>query len=69
MMALAGALSLAELGAAFPRSGGYFVTIAEAWGPVPAFAYGWAELIVIAPSGLGSVSFICATASASSATA
>ena len=59
-MALAGALSLAELGAAFPRSGGYFVALAEAWGPVPAFAYGWAELIVIAPSGLGSVSFICA---------
>ncbi|MGE5926234.1 MAG: APC family permease [Gemmatimonadota bacterium] len=59
-LALAGALSLAELGAAFPRSGGYFVALAEAWGPLPAFAYGWAELIVIAPSGLGAVSFICA---------
>ena len=59
-IALAGALSLAELGSAFPRSGGYFVAIEEAWGPLPAFAYGWAELIVIAPSSLGAVSFICA---------
>ena len=59
-LALAGALSLAELGAAFPRSGGYFVAIAEAWGPLPAFVYGWAELVVIAPAGLGAVSFIFA---------
>ena len=59
-IALAGALSLAELGAAFPRSGGYFVAIAESWGPLPAFVYGWAELTVIGPATLGAVSFIFA---------
>ena len=60
VIALAGALSLAELGAALPRSGGYFVAIAEAWGPALAFTYGWAELVVIGPSSLGAVSFIFA---------
>lgn len=59
-MALAGALSLAELGAAFRRSGGFFIAIAEAWGPVAAFVYGWAELVVIAPASQGAVSFIFA---------
>src|SRR5690606_30972706 len=59
-IALAGALSLAELGAAFSRSGGYFVAIAESWGPLPAFVYGWAELTVIGPATLGAVSFIFA---------
>jgi APA family basic amino acid/polyamine antiporter len=60
LLALAGALALAELGAAFPRSGGYFVVIAEAWGPLPAFVYGWAELIVTSPATLGAVAFIFA---------
>ena len=60
LIALAGALSLAELGAAIPRSGGYFVAIEEAWGPLPAFAFGWAELVVTTPASLGAVSFIFA---------
>lgn len=59
-IALAGALSLAELGAAFPRSGGYFVALHETYGAAPAFVYGWAELVVMAPSGMGAISFIFA---------
>ena len=59
-VAIVGALTLAELGAALPRSGGYFVALEEAYGPAPAFAYGWAELTVIAPAGQGAIAFVVA---------
>ena len=59
-VAIAGALSLAELAAALPRSGGYFNYLAEAYGPAPAFAYGWVELFVIAPATLGACAIIFA---------
>ncbi|MEO8227913.1 MAG: amino acid permease, partial [Gemmatimonadota bacterium] len=52
VVAIAGALSLAELAAAIPRAGGYFHYLAEAYGPAPAFAFGWTELFVIAPATL-----------------
>ena len=57
---LCGALSLAELGAAFPRSGGLFAFMFEAYGPLPAFAYGWAELTVIGPASMAAVATIFA---------
>ncbi len=59
-IAIAGALSLAELAAALPRSGGYFNYLVEAWGPAPAFAYGWVELFVIAPATLSACAIIFA---------
>jgi basic amino acid/polyamine antiporter, APA family len=40
-VALSGALTLAELSAALPRSGGEFVIFLEAYGPLPAFLAGW----------------------------
>ncbi|HME92442.1 MAG TPA: amino acid permease [Myxococcaceae bacterium] len=57
---LCGALSLAELAAAFPRSGGLFTFMLQAYGPVPAFVYGWAELTVIAPASMAAVATIFA---------
>ena len=60
VIAIAGALSIAELAAAMPRSGGWFTYLAEAYGPAPAFAYGWAELFVIAPATLGACAIIFA---------
>src|SRR4029079_4900252 len=60
VFAIAGALSMAELATALPRSGGYFNYLAEAYGPAPAFAYGWVELFVIAPATLGACSIIFA---------
>lgn len=60
VIAIAGALSIAELAAALPRSGGWFTYLAEAYGPAPAFAYGWAELFVIAPATLGACAIIFA---------
>jgi APA family basic amino acid/polyamine antiporter len=46
-LALAGALSLAELGAAMPEAGGVYVYLREAYGQLAAFLFGWASLLVI----------------------
>jgi basic amino acid/polyamine antiporter, APA family len=40
VIALAGSLSLAELGAMFPRAGGVYVFLYEAYGPAIAFLKG-----------------------------
>jgi amino acid transporter len=55
-VALAGALTYAELSAAFPRSGGIYVFIREGFGPLPAFLFGWAELLIIRPGAYGAIS-------------
>ena len=60
LISLCGALSVAELGAALPRSGGLFAYLLEGFGPVPAFLYGWACLMVITPAALGATSTIFA---------
>lgn len=46
VLALAGALCYAELGARFPRAGGEYVFLREAFGPFPAFLSGWVSLVV-----------------------
>lgn len=60
IVALTGALTVAELATMYPRSGGIFVYIREAWGPLPAFLFGWTELVVIRPSALGAIAMIFA---------
>jgi basic amino acid/polyamine antiporter, APA family len=55
VVALCGALTLAELAAMFPRSGGIYVFIREAFGPLPAFLFGWAELLIIRPGAYGAI--------------
>lgn len=59
-MALCGALTFAELAAALPRSGGMFAYILEAFGPLPAFLFGWAELTVVRAAALGAIATIFA---------
>lgn len=61
VITLTGALTIAELAAAYPRSGGIFAYILEAWGPLPAFLYGWAELTVIRAAAIGGISLVFAT--------
>lgn len=50
-----GALTYAELGAMFPRSGGVYVFLREAFGPLPGFLYGWATLLVVLAGGTAAV--------------
>lgn len=61
IVTLTGALTIAELAAAYPRSGGIFAYILEAFGPLPAFLYGWAELTVIRAAAIGGISLVFAT--------
>ncbi len=61
IVTLTGALTIAELAAAYPRSGGIFAYILEAFGPLPAFLYGWAELSVIRAAAIGGISLVFAT--------
>ena len=42
-----GALAYAELGAMFPRAGGIYVFLREAYGPLTAFLYGWCTFFVM----------------------
>jgi APA family basic amino acid/polyamine antiporter len=56
VLAIAGGLTYAEMGAMFPRSGGVYVFLKEAYGPLPAFLYGWAALLVVISGGLAAVS-------------
>ncbi len=55
LVALCGALTYSELAAAFPRSGGIYVFLREAFGPVPAFLFAWAELLIIRPGAYGAI--------------
>jgi basic amino acid/polyamine antiporter, APA family len=47
MLAMAGGLTYAELGAMFPRTGGVYIFLEEAYGPVWGFLFGWAALLVM----------------------
>jgi amino acid transporter len=60
VIALFGALTIAELAALFPRTGGIYVFLREAYGPLPAFLFGWTELLVIRPAALGAIAMIFA---------
>jgi amino acid transporter len=56
LFALCGALTLAELSGAFPDTGGAYVFIREGWGRLPAFLFGWSELVLIRAASLGAIS-------------
>lgn len=55
LLTLAGALSYGELGVMFPRAGGLYVYLREAWGPVWGFLYGWTCMLVIMTGGLAAI--------------
>ncbi|MFI5007173.1 MAG: APC family permease, partial [Solirubrobacterales bacterium] len=55
LLTLAGALSYAELGALFPRAGGQYVFLREAYGPVLGFLFGWAAFWVIMCGGIATL--------------
>lgn len=45
-LAVSGALAYAELGAAYPKAGGNYVFLREAYGPLWGFLYGWAAVLI-----------------------
>jgi APA family basic amino acid/polyamine antiporter len=54
-LTLAGALAYAELGAMFPRAGGMYQFLREAYGPLPAFLFGWVSFLVIMSGGIATI--------------
>jgi APA family basic amino acid/polyamine antiporter len=55
LLAIAGGLTYAELGSMYPRSGGLYVFLTEAYGPVWGFLFGWAGLLVILTGAVATV--------------
>lgn len=55
MLALCGALTLAELGAAIPESGGIYAFLRRAYGGAMGFAYGWMSLFVASPASIAAL--------------
>lgn len=47
LVTVAGAWSYGKLAMAFPKAGGQYVYLREAWGDLGGFLYGWAVLLVI----------------------
>lgn len=54
-IAVAGALAYAELGALFPRVGGQYAYLRDAFHPLVGFLYGWALLAIIETGGIAAV--------------
>lgn len=65
LIALAGALSIAELSARFPRAGGLYEPLRRAYGDHVGFVYGWAQIALLAPSAIGSFCLLAGGAVAS----
>jgi APA family basic amino acid/polyamine antiporter len=58
LVALAGAFCYGELGERSPKAGGQYVYLRDAFGPLPAFLYAWALLLVMAT---GAAAFVAVT--------
>ncbi len=59
-VALAGALTFAELGSLFPKAGGHYAYLRDAFHPVVGFLYGWALLLMIEGGAIAAVAIIFA---------
>ena len=57
-ISMCGALSVAELAASLPHTGGWYVYLREAWGRLAGFLFGWAELVLIRASAAGAIATV-----------
>ena len=55
ILSLLGALTFAELGASRPQSGGIYVYLKDAFGPLLAFLFGWTMFLVIGSGSLATL--------------
>jgi amino acid transporter len=58
LMSVCGALSVAELAAALPQTGGWYAFLREGWGRLTGFLFGWAELVLIRASAAGAIATV-----------
>src|SRR3984885_1126907 len=55
LLSFFGALTYAELGSVRPFSGGEYVYVRDAYGPLPGFLYGWTWFLIAKPASIASV--------------
>jgi amino acid transporter len=60
LLCLFGALCYAELASTYPRSGGDYVYLTRAYGPLIGFLFGWAQLAVIQTASIGMMAYVFA---------
>ncbi len=58
LLALIGAFCFAELASTYPRSGGEYVYLTRAFGPLVGFLFAWAQLVVIRPGSIGAIAYL-----------
>ena len=59
LLCILGGLCLAELSSMYPKSGGFYVYLKEAYGPLPAFLFGWQEFLFARPASTGALAVVC----------
>ncbi|HEX4150051.1 MAG TPA: amino acid permease [Pirellulales bacterium] len=59
-LSLCGALCYAELATTFPQSGGDYVYLKRAYGPLLGFLFGWTQLFVVITASIGAMAFVFA---------
>lgn len=60
VLSLIGAACYAELASTYPRSGGDYVYLTKAFGPLFGFSFGWAQLTVILTGSIGMMAYVFA---------
>jgi amino acid transporter len=60
VLSLVGAACYAELASTYPRSGGDYVYLTKAFGPLSGFLFGWAQLTVILTGSIGMMAYVFA---------
>jgi amino acid transporter len=60
ILALAGALSYAELATCYPQEGGDYVYLRRAFGKAVGFLFGWSQLVIVRPADIAIMAFVFA---------
>ena len=55
IFAMCGALTMAEVASALPRTGGLYVFCRDAWGDLAGFLFGWGQISMIRAASLGGI--------------
>jgi basic amino acid/polyamine antiporter, APA family len=59
IVSLMGAMTFSELGARYPREGGVYVYLKEAYGDLVGFLYGWIILFIVNTGAIAALSVVC----------
>jgi APA family basic amino acid/polyamine antiporter len=59
-VAMSGAWVFGRLAARYPLSGGPYVYLREAFGPLPAYLFAWTSMVVIGPTGIAVLAYLFA---------